>query len=371
MMRIGYIHRGYPEKRNILEAWNRNDVTLHRIIDVFKVINSLVFKVFGIHKNWLHNICFFPFKVGNVGSLHFFNGIWLFANKPWICTFESVVPRVGIPWLEKLLVKQLAKENCKALIAISKCNFQMQIRYLRENHTDLADRIIPKIKQRYPPQAVMKEAKVSNSATLKILFVGRDFYQKGGEVLLRCFNKLNVKYAPYWELTIVSKMDVGFISNYSLTRKEQVDQILKESKNITHYHELPYEKVNEIMQDSDVIALPTFGDTFGYSVLEGMANGCAVVATNLRALPELVSDKNGYVIALQKNESSNIDRTVDMETHDAVLSKGLIHSLEKLMNDWHNDKLSDKKKNSINWVKNNCDVLENGAFLKGLIEAND
>ena len=50
------------------------------------------------------------------------------------------------------------------------------------------------------------------------------------------------------------------------------------------------EDVANLLAASDIILLPSESESFGLAALEGMACGCAVVATNIGGLPELVVD---------------------------------------------------------------------------------
>jgi glycosyltransferase involved in cell wall biosynthesis len=87
------------------------------------------------------------------------------------------------------------------------------------------------------------------------------------------------------ELTIVSSLN---IDNYA-TKKEPSDVqrvknfIQKNSDWINYFPQLPNHEVLELMKKSHVGLLPTYADTYGYSVLEFQAAGCPVITTNVRA----------------------------------------------------------------------------------------
>ena len=51
--------------------------------------------------------------------------------------------------------------------------------------------------------------------------------------------------------------------------------------------------------------LPTWADTYGYSALEAMAAGCAVVSTDIRALPEINDTETGWLIPTEKDSWGN------------------------------------------------------------------
>ena len=54
------------------------------------------------------------------------------------------------------------------------------------------------------------------------------------------------------------------------------------------------------MKKSHIGLLPTFGDTYGFSVLEMQACGCPVITSNIFALPEINNSEVGWVIDLDK-----------------------------------------------------------------------
>lgn len=49
-------------------------------------------------------------------------------------------------------------------------------------------------------------------------------------------------------------------------------------------------RLSDVLAETDVFAFPTELDTFGYAAIEAMAAGCAVVASDTAALPEVVAD---------------------------------------------------------------------------------
>jgi glycosyltransferase involved in cell wall biosynthesis len=56
------------------------------------------------------------------------------------------------------------------------------------------------------------------------------------------------------------------------------------------------------MQSAHVGLLPTYADTYGYSVLEFQANGVPVITTDVRALGEINNNSAGWLINVPKNE---------------------------------------------------------------------
>lgn len=61
------------------------------------------------------------------------------------------------------------------------------------------------------------------------------------------------------------------------------------------------------MKKSDVGLLPTWADTYGYSVLEFQACGCPVISSNTRGLPEINNNEAGWIINMPLTKLKEID----------------------------------------------------------------
>ncbi len=105
----------------------------------------------------------------------------------------------------------------------------------------------------------------------RILFVGRSMERKGGRRLL---NAWETHLAASSELTLVTLDDVPPRPGLEVRNDVRPGD----------------GKLDGILRDSDIFALPTDVDTFGYAILEAMAAGLAVVAPRRAAIPELVVD---------------------------------------------------------------------------------
>ena len=100
---------------------------------------------------------------------------------------------------------------------------------------------------------------------INILFVGIDFYRKGGKEVTEAFEILKKRYPDINSITAST---------------------------------IPHEKMlSEIYPSADIFVMPSYQENFGFAHLEAMSFGLPVIVTNIFAFPEVVDDeKNGFLI---------------------------------------------------------------------------
>jgi glycosyltransferase involved in cell wall biosynthesis len=355
-MRIGFVHKGYPEQRNVLTPWNSMGATLVKIWSATKLWDAIIYQCFKKNISWLHNLLLIPFNANKCDAIHLFNGVWLGATKPWVVTFESKLPRALVSKrIEKKLIVALAHPNCRAIIALSACNKQMQEHFVKQHYPSYAATILPKLKQLYPPQELPEHVQFNNRNELHFIFVGTDFYRKGGlisvKAFLACFKDVN-----HIKLTIISTLEKGYVSDFSDEAHEWLLLQIAENEQITWLNGAGNDVVLNKLSQADVLLLPTYADTFGYSVIEGMANACVPVVSNIRALPELVNSDTGYLVETKIDTFGNLDKNITINEHATSLTKGLEQAFNQIQKDWDSGELALKKIAAHQWVKENCNM---------------
>lgn len=364
-MKIGINNSGYNEHRNIEVVWESVACKVLRVNNLFKIMDFIWFNFFKSTNNFFHNIIIFNF-FNTVQGFHFFNGIWVFSTKPWLVTFESVLPRlIGPRFVKEFLIKQLASENCKAIISMSICNLTMQEQVILNEFPKYKDVLLPKLKKIYPSQLLPEIVNNENNDKLRILFVGTDFYRKGGHVTLRAFvNKF--KNQNDVELIVISTLDQGYLSDYTDENHDWVTQQLDQLDNVTWIKGAKNDEVLSWMKLADIIMLPTYAETFGYSILEGMAHGCVPVVSNIRALPEIVKDTYGYVVNLPLNECYNLKGRENIHQYANDLVIQINDVFEDIYEKWRKNELKYNKELGQKWIYENCNPVEKGKILKNL-----
>lgn len=111
----------------------------------------------------------------------------------------------------------------------------------------------------------------SGSRPYQILFVGGDFERKGGHDLLAVFLE---QFAEQAELHLVTQAPIA-CSHPNVHIYQNIRAYTPEW--LALYHQ------------ADVFVMPTYAEPFGWVFIEAMAAGLPVVATQLNAIPEMVS----------------------------------------------------------------------------------
>jgi glycosyltransferase involved in cell wall biosynthesis len=232
---------------------------------------------------------------------HSFNAIPL-TDRPWVTTFESVLPRTlgpGGRWLGERLRERLTSESCRALIAMSQYARGRLVK-AQQQWSGLAG-VLQKVVILYPhvdarPASVRRYVP---GEVLRLVFVGNDFARKGGIVALRAVARLAAGGLPV-HLDIVSAGRVGgsIYTDHPDRSRYDADLQMLGASTVTMHGRVPHARAMELLAGAHVQLLPTMDDTFGYSVIEGFAVGTPVVATNVCALPELVPSATGVLVEL-------------------------------------------------------------------------
>ncbi|MCA9922314.1 MAG: glycosyltransferase family 4 protein, partial [Anaerolineales bacterium] len=108
-----------------------------------------------------------------------------------------------------------------------------------------------------------------NGRSVKILFVGGDFYRKGGHVLLQAFRALPPGTAELHLVTRTSIAEEEWVHVYPNLRPNDPELVA-------------------LYQSCDVFALPTEAEAFGIAAVEAGAVGLPVITTAVGGLTDIV-----------------------------------------------------------------------------------
>jgi glycosyltransferase involved in cell wall biosynthesis len=117
----------------------------------------------------------------------------------------------------------------------------------------------------------------------KYLFIGRFERRKGIQELTTAISKLNTKDCEFHF--------IGPIPEENQIKKENV-----------YYHGAIHqqEEIKKITRNCDILLCPSYSEGMPNVIMEGMASGLAVIASNVGAVNLLVNHENGYLLELKE-----------------------------------------------------------------------
>lgn len=225
----------------------------------------------------------------------------------------------------------------------------------------------------HPPQKLLIPdcaQKPHQTGELSFLMVGRDFFPKGGLEVLRVFDRL-YQEGEIARLVIVGRLELGeFVSHTTKADQAVALAILqKHRERITHHPSLPHAEVLELMKRSHVGLLPTWAETYGYSVLEAQASGCPVITTDIRALPEINNEQVGWLIPVPQDSSGNglLATAQQRAEFSACVEAGLERAIRAIL--LNRDSVFEKGTRSLERIRTHHDPHKAGARLEAIYDS--
>lgn len=256
--------------------------------------------------------------------LHLYSTTNFSKEQPWVLSIEHCVPYSEIITncldsangdfsclkdnldIEKVL-KACALSNCKKIIAISECTRQIQLA-VAKSFPQYFESISNKLVVAHPPQPLLinnideKNIKYEPHKKFTFVFVGNHFYRKGGREILEVLSKLHKQFD--FQLYLIGDASLASFKAPMLSNQDIPTSLktIEENKEWIHYSKkLPNQEVIDIIKHSHVALLPTWSDSYGFSVLECQACGTPVISTSIRSLPELNNIEVGWIINVPTN----------------------------------------------------------------------
>lgn len=247
---------------------------------------------------------------------------WYYLNKnkgiiPTAINFHGVemfqkAPSIRVK-LEHLLLRPFVRRNLK----LSNYTFSLGGRLTAILEKLVSGKVIP-MPIGITNQWVNNEALTTANKTRKFIFIGRYERRKGVEELNEVLQQLLKEQAKPFEMHFIGP----------IPEQKQI----KNFPNII-YHGAIYEeaKIQQLLKESDVLLSPSWSEGMPTVILEAMASGCAIIASDVGAVSEQVDAANGYLIP----------------PGDSAALKNAISKMTTLPN----EQLTAMKKASINRIK--------------------
>lgn len=362
---IGSKYLTYNEKRNI--ALPFTDYEVKRTIDLYVLLAAAHLRLKGKpNSKWinLHE----DFDLNDCVGYHFWNAT-SFSKKPWVTTLE-------LPCCESLRLEHLSLSQCKKIFCLSSWVMDYQKQLVESS--PYRDDILPKLELLHPPQnpnTTESNLTIKNfDGKLKFLFVGRDFFRKGGYECVKAFSRI-IELGLDAELTIVSQLTTN---DYPVPApQENLEHALKliadSQGKVKVFPEISQQEVFNLMATSHIGLLPTYNDSYGYSVIEFFSYGCPVVTTNILALPEINHPERGWIIDMPLVDNGEgiqlIDRTSpDLNAKMSTLSTELlVEVLCSILTD--RSQLNSKSIAALRYIKQFHDIQKNIQTLEDVYDS--
>ncbi len=155
--------------------------------------------------------------------------------------------------------------------------------------------------------------------------VARNQPRKNIPALVKAFARLSAKFENLHLYLHMNPCDVGYdivtlLRRHCLEGKADVN-----GPDFSLHHALEDERLNRLYNIFDVMALPSTGEGFGLPILESMAAGVPVVATDYSACPELVGGRGELVRVL-----TTVTAGANLIEHAVIDVDDLADCIEKL-----------------------------------------
>jgi glycosyltransferase involved in cell wall biosynthesis len=261
--------------------------------------------------DWISNkieatTIFNPLPPRRFDLIHAFNRIPL-SKTPFVIGFESHLPRAfGLENTAyfRRLTEMLSGGRCRAIIAISEHARKIfqEMHDGRSGARDMLDKLCvyyPNVD--VPDDEDLLEGDVPERVT--VTFIGSHFGRKGGCVAVELARYANIAKFPL-DVEIVSSLQVGgsIWTDPGSTSFFDKYFALLDQPNVRRYDSLDNRAVIDLLRRSHFSLLATFGDTFGFTAIEALANSTPVIATDQGALSEfIVHRQNGVLLDLPTN----------------------------------------------------------------------
>lgn len=184
--------------------------------------------------------------------------------------------------LYKIIIRHiLLSKRCEKILTMSEA--------CREGLKEVfGQAVYDKAQCHYPfmESKAVSDTQLTKNEVVRFLFVGTQFEIKGGDALIKAFQKLYAKHQSC-QLDLITHLPDAY------------HEMVQSCDGIT-YHPAKFTRQDiheQFMSKSHVLVFPTYGESFGMVALEALAHSMAIITTDVYALSEMVEDgANGFVI---------------------------------------------------------------------------
>ncbi len=250
---------------------------------------------------------------------------------PWQRFYYRFVHQYAAQWAKKIIVP--SEFTKKELV----CLYETRPEKIEVIHFGYNSQIFKVIKDQNKINQVLKKYGIKKPY---LLYVGRIEIKKGIETLLQAYLELRIQNSEF-SLVLVGQPGYGYVN-----LKSQIS-------NLKSVKELGYLTSEEeracLYNGAEVFVFPSLYEGFGLPILEALACGCPVVASNVEPIREILV---GKYLDCEKQGAENLVETLG-NSAILVLSekpKEMAKKIKMLMN--NQELRNDLIKNGLECVKN-------------------
>ena len=235
----------------------------------------------------------FHVNSGDTNLIHSAYGSLVSNEKNWVVDVEhgASFAKYHVKSLEnenyrRKIIELLASPFCKKIMPWTHAAARSVSGYF-ENPS-----IVRKIKVVYPALKPRNIPIKKDDGIFRILVTNRFFYEKGGKQALDAFAILSKKCDV--RMDVLAPVPQEIKRQYSQIKNLNfVDKIfVNEPGGVEEMFREYYSKAHMMLH-------LTFGDTFGYVLLEAMSMEIPIIGSDMFSMPEIVEDeKNGFIVEL-------------------------------------------------------------------------
>lgn len=231
------------------------------------------------------------------------------CRKPWLCSianYQEVLAfsLLGLPTprslRQRLLEPLFASQRFLGFAFWSRAGLQTMHDYGHVVHPGL----LAKARVVYPAMSIQPD-RVDGPTPRRLLLFSGHFFHKGGIHVLETFERLQRRY-PELMLRLCCDPDRDFNIGDTTLRASILQRIANHPR-IETGRATRDVILRDLLPRSVAYLLPSYGEAFGFAVLEAMAVGVPVVATRQFAIPEMVQQGvNGWLLEYHPHEQQAI-----------------------------------------------------------------
>jgi glycosyltransferase involved in cell wall biosynthesis len=330
--KIGVLHKENKNWYRNITRHRHKDFVFRKFYDACRFLNAARRRVLGSGKE-IYKCLRVPPSYPAVDLYHHWRTLD-FGATPWVVSTSAGLP-FGWPMdrYEEGL-ELLASEACKRIIVTGQCALDWQ-RSKARREPNFIEAIMEKVEVLPPAQDLLvsdwEGKSVDPQGPLRLAFVGNKFFRKGGLELLRVVKRLRSGGGDI-TLDVVSSLGLWHQMSDAEQDRVRARRLMEETTGVTWHGNLPNNEVLELFKRSHIGLLPSYVETYGYTVLEAQACGCPTITTDVKAFPDINPDEVGWRVQID-GKNYDFESREGRRRISGRIEQGLCRILERILKD--------------------------------------